>query len=239
MTEMLEIQQALQAGLAQSLPELPLVWYDLPGGLRGLFLDQDPAMKPLSPERVETVMEAPPFWSLLWPSGERLCRILALEKDLVRNLSVLDFGCGCGLVACAAARAGAREVMAVDCDPLAAQASQLHRLANRADAVKVEQRWKEADFDLFLAADFLYDLSHLPLFERIAARATEVLVVDSRLERLPVDGFEYLGDSSGRAVPDLEHTCRTREFGQLRFWYRGKRLELWRVALAQTESGAR
>lgn len=238
MSEMMEIQTALQEGLAQSLPGLPLVWYDLPGGLRGLFLDQDPAMQPLPPDRVESVMDAPPFWSLLWPSGERLCRMLASDADLVRNLSVLDFGCGCGLVACAAARAGAREAVAVDCDPLAAQASELHRLANRADSMRVEQQWEESDIDLFLSADFLYDLSHLPLFERLAARAREVLVVDSRLERLPVDGFEFLGDSSGRAVPDLEHTSRTREFGQLRFWYRGERLELWRSALAQTESEA-
>ena len=195
-------------------------------------------MQPLPPERVETVMDTPPFWSLLWPSGERLCRMLALKGDLVRDLSVLDFGCGCGLVACAAARSGARKAMAVDCDPLAAQAAQLHRLVNRADSVEVSQQWEESDFDLFLAADFLYDLSHLPLFERIAGRATEVVVVDSRLGELPLEGFVFLGESSGRAIPDLEHASRTREFGQLRFWYRGERLELWRLALAQTDSGA-
>ena len=234
MNAMSEIQKKLQDGLAQNLPDLPLVWYDLPGGLRGLLLEEESALRPLEPERVGPVMEAPPFWSLLWPSGERLCRLLAHHGELVRGRRVLDFGAGCGLVACAAAKAGALSVEAVDCDPLAALACRLHCQVNQAESVTVWERWDVENLDLFLAADFLYDRSHLELFEQLSDHMGETLVVDSRLETLPVTGFEDLGESSGQAIPDLERASRNREFGRLRFWYRGGRPKLWSTALEGT-----
>lgn len=195
--------------------------------MRGFFLEEQSALRPLPPDKVEAVMHDPPFWALLWPSGERLCRLLAAHSHLVRGRSVLDFGCGCGLVASAAARAGAAKVWAVDIDPLALKASKLNALENRA---KVETLPLVGDgpVDVLLVADFLYDNTHLPLFDSLQERAREVLVVDSRLAQLSRADFSFLGDSLGVAVPDLDPH---REFGRLRFWYRGAREAEWRTAL--------
>lgn len=231
MNDISERAHALQVALAEFLPGLPLRWYDLAGGLRGFFLEQEPALRPLPAERVGQVMDSPPFWSLLWPSGEAVCRLLMGTAELVRGRQVLDFGAGCGLLACAAARAGARQCYAVDSDPLAREAARLHALANRVP-LEVLSSWDWRPVELLLAADFLYDSTHLSLFERLAERAEETLVVDSRLERLSVEGFRFLGEAHGTAVPDLEKNSPSREFGRLRFWYRGARPELWAASMA-------
>ncbi len=238
MSELTELSDTLQFALAEFLPGLPLRWYhvpsgcyvpsgyELPGELQGFFLEQEPALLPLPGDLVPRVMDAPPFWSLLWPSGETACRLLLDSAELVRGKSVLDFGCGCGLLACAAARVGAIQVFAVDNDPLAARAARLHALANRTQ-VEVVTDWDGREVDLLIVADFLYDTTHLPLFEALASAAREVLVVDSRLRVLPMKGFLYLGERSGKAIPDLEKGSPTREFGSLRFWYRGARNKAW------------
>lgn len=231
MSDLAELSHTLQSALAESLPGLPLRWYYVPSGcqvgeLRGFFLEQEPALRPLPRDQVSKVMDAPPFWSLLWPSGESACRLLLDSAELVRGRSVLDFGCGCGLVACAAARAGASRVFAVDNDPPAALAARLHALAN-GTPVEVMTEWDGRKMDLLIVADFLYDATHLQLFEALASRAREVVVVDSRLRELPVKGFIYLGERPGKAIPDLEKDSPTREFGDLRFWYRGDRIEAW------------
>lgn len=229
MSEISRLTDSLSQELQGSLPGIGLRWYPVGEALQGLFLEEEPALRPLPAERVEAVMDAPPFWSLLWPSGEFLCRLIGKERALVGQRSVLDFGSGCGLVASAASLAGAGPVYAVDSDPLAAQATRLHALVGGA-TVEVVEHWDFRPVDLFLAADFLYDTTHLELFARLADQAEEVMVVDSRLRELKLPGFAPLGSAPGRAVPDLERRSPTREFGVLNLWYRGPREQLWRVA---------
>ncbi|HZU89351.1 MAG TPA: 50S ribosomal protein L11 methyltransferase [Stellaceae bacterium] len=64
----------------------------------------------------------PPFWAFAWPGGQALARHLLDHPDLVAGRDVLDFGAGSGLVAIAAAKAGAARVSAADTDPFAAAA---------------------------------------------------------------------------------------------------------------------
>jgi predicted nicotinamide N-methyase len=229
-----ELCQELSAAVAGLVPGAPMVWREV-GDLRGYFLDEESALRPLPADKVEAVMREPPFWALLWPSGERLCRALAARPDLVAGLSVLDFGSGCGLVACAAARGGAAHTCAVDNDPLAAAAGRLHALANGVE-LSVRAEVPEGRVDLLLLADFLYDRSHLPLFRYLRARAAEIVVVDSRLTALPEPGLEYLGEATGRAVPDLDPHG---EFGRLRFWYQGPRRRDWESCLGLSGPVAR
>jgi predicted nicotinamide N-methyase len=219
----------LNGAVAGLVPQTPLLWRSVPGcrGLRGFFLEEEAALRPLPPERVGALMEEPPFWALLWPAGERLCRLLCHHPQLVRGRSVQDFGCGCGLVACAAAAAGAR-VTAVDRDPWALKACRLHAVENGVE-VELRESPPEGPCDLLILADFLYDRSHLPLFSALQSQAEETLIVDSRLDRLDAPGFEFLGECAGRAVPDLDPH---REFGRLRFWYRGFRKAEWARRLA-------
>src|SRR5215207_992239 len=62
---------------------------------------------------------APPFWAFAWAGGQALARYLLDHPETVRGQRVLDFASGSGLVAIAAMKAGADEVMACDIDPFA------------------------------------------------------------------------------------------------------------------------
>lgn len=222
--------QTLSSTVANLIPGALLQWRELPGteGLRGLFLEEEAALRPLPASCTEAVMQAPPYWGLLWPSGERLCRLFRQSPELLSGRTVVDFGCGCGLVAIAATCSGAEQAWAVDRDPLALAASRLNALENRV-CVEFVSEVPTEPFDLLVLADFLYDQTHLCLFAELESCAREVLVVDSRLKSLDYPGFSYLGEDRGEAVPDLDPH---REFGILRFWYRGDRELEWMDALA-------
>jgi predicted nicotinamide N-methyase len=73
---------------------------------------------------------APPFWAVAWPGGQVLARYLLDHPAAVAGRSVLDLGSGSGLVAIAAAKAGAAGVIASETDPLARAAIELNAAAN-------------------------------------------------------------------------------------------------------------
>src|SRR5690242_12311060 len=54
----------------------------------------------------------PPFWAFAWAGGQALARYLLDHPDAVRGREVLDIGSGSGIVAIAAANAGAKRVVA-------------------------------------------------------------------------------------------------------------------------------
>jgi predicted nicotinamide N-methyase len=72
----------------------------------------------------------PPFWAFAWAGGQALARYLLDHPELVLGLSILDFASGSGLVAIAAAKAGAAKVEACDIDDFALAAMQLNAQAN-------------------------------------------------------------------------------------------------------------
>src|ERR1017187_2832594 len=59
----------------------------------------------------------PPYWAWPWPGGQALARYLLDRPTPVRGLSVVDVGAGGGIVAIAAALAGAEAVGAIDVAP--------------------------------------------------------------------------------------------------------------------------
>src|SRR6266581_9671956 len=61
----------------------------------------------------------PPYWAFAWAGGQALARFLLDNPALVAARRVLDLGSGSGLVAIAAAKAGAAHVVAADIDALA------------------------------------------------------------------------------------------------------------------------
>jgi predicted nicotinamide N-methyase len=73
---------------------------------------------------------SPPFWGVPWPGGQALARYLLDHPALVADRRVLDFGSGSGLVAIAAAKAGAASVIACETDPLGRAAIGLNAAAN-------------------------------------------------------------------------------------------------------------
>lgn len=72
----------------------------------------------------------PPFWGVAWPGGLALARYLLDHPGLVSGRTVLDFGAGSGLVAIAAAKAGATSVIASEPDPLGQAAIELNAALN-------------------------------------------------------------------------------------------------------------
>jgi predicted nicotinamide N-methyase len=72
----------------------------------------------------------PPFWAFAWAGGQALARYLLDHPEAVAGRRVIDIASGSGLVAIAAARAGASAVTAYDIDPLAVAAVALNAAAN-------------------------------------------------------------------------------------------------------------
>src|SRR5260370_29191626 len=64
----------------------------------------------------------PPFWAFAWAGGQALARYLLDNPETVAGREVLDFGAGSGLVAIAAAKAGATRVAPAQIDHFAAPA---------------------------------------------------------------------------------------------------------------------
>lgn len=141
----------------------------------------------------------PPYWAFAWAGGQALARHLLDHPALVAERRVLDFGAGSGLVAIAAARAGAAEAVAAEIDPFAAAAIALNAGLNGV-AVTVEtddliDRWPPP-WQVVLAGDLCYER---PLAERlmrwlkrIAASGALVLLGDPGRAYLPADGLEAL-----------------------------------------------
>jgi predicted nicotinamide N-methyase len=72
----------------------------------------------------------PPFWAYPWAGGIALARYLLDHREQVAGQVVLDLAAGSGLVAIAAALAGAGRVLASDIDPMAAAAIGLNSALN-------------------------------------------------------------------------------------------------------------
>lgn len=125
-----------------------------------------------------------PFWSVPWAGGQALARFVLDRPELVRDRRVLDFACGGGVVAIAAARAGAR-VLAVDIDPFARTMTELNRAANDVsfDVRIADVVGQRVDVDVVLAGDVWYEPKPSARFRRwfqaLAARGITVLTADS------------------------------------------------------------
>jgi ribosomal protein L11 methyltransferase len=122
----------------------------------------------------------------------RLC--LGLLVDLYAELdgsSVLDVGCGSGVVAIAAARLGYTPVLAVDVEPEAVEATLRSAAAN---AVEVEVSLADAlRVELPTASLAVANISRAAVEELAPRLRCRVLVASGYLEEDPIalDGFEH------------------------------------------------
>ena len=211
---------ALSAHLGELVPRAELACEPLPRvpEIRlWLFRDLHPD-EPLDDATVNTLMEAPPYWSLCWASGQVLARWLLDHPESVRDRVVLDFGAGSGVVAVAAARAGAARVFACDEDPWSRRACELNAAENGV-MVEALASLDEAPVapDLIVAADILYDRDNLPLLDEIAARSA-VLLADSRIPDLDPDGYTRFARAEATTWPD---PGEDRQFNHVRLFSSG------------------
>jgi predicted nicotinamide N-methyase len=138
-----------------------------------------------------------PFWGFAWAGGQALARYLLDCPEAVRGQSVLDVASGSGLVAIAAALAGARFVTATDLDPYAVAAVALNADLNGVTidtCVADVARADAAGAEIVLAGDVLYEQSladlMLRFFGRAQAAGATVLVGDPDRAYLPRERFE-------------------------------------------------
>lgn len=142
-----------------------------------------------------TERDAPPFWAFPWAGGQGLARYVLDHPEAAAGRRVLDAASGSGLVAIAAAKAGARSVLATDIDEHALAAIALNAAANAADQVVpgvVDLAGADhGGAEVVLAADVFYqrDLAAMALaFLKAARRAgATVLVADPARAFVPAD----------------------------------------------------
>ena len=161
--------------------------------------------------------EAPPFWAFAWAGGQALARHVLDHPDVVAGRRVLDLASGSGIVAIAAALAGAIHVVASDSDARARVATRRNAALNGVTLDVVgdlvgEDADADLDVDVVLAGDVFYEQPMarrmLGFLDEAAGVGVDVLVGDPGREYLPRRRVTPLatydvpgtGDLEGRAV---------------------------------------
>ena len=186
------IRSNLRLAPVPSVPEIRLYTAGPAAGLSRLIGDDN---------------DEPPYWAWPWGGGMALARYILDRPELVRGKRVADLGCGGGIVAIAAMKAGAAAADAVDLDARAAVAAELNAAANE---VVVAVRCGDGvagdppDADLLLIGDLFYEqglASRVGAFlDRCRAGGLEVLVGDPGRAALPKDRMTLIAETS---TPDF------------------------------------
>lgn len=197
--------QHLQTALSELLGDAHLRATTLPGtDLRLWLIDPANMDRCFNPEKTRRILEEPPYWCFCWASGLVLVDWLARNPEWIRGKRVLDVGSGSGVVAIAAARAGAAQVVACDLDPLALAACQANAELNGVQLEYSSDLFAERrDYDLAIVADVLYDRANLPLLDRVLEHACQVLVADSRVRDFSHPAYRRITGLQGCTWPDL------------------------------------
>ena len=194
----------LGATALRATAHVPELWLHLADDLPALW-ERLQAVDPDAP---------PPYWAEAWVGGQALARHVLDTPEAVAGRRVLDLATGSGLVALAAARAGAAHVLAVDVDPVAGAATALNA---RANGLAVEVRVADLldtpppAVDVVLAGDVCYEQPMaarvLAWLARARSRGAEVLVGEPGRDHPPRDGVEVLGEhvvATTRTVEGVE-----------------------------------
>jgi len=152
----------------------------------------------------------PPYWAFAWAGGQALARYVLDHDHQLQGATVLDFGSGSGLVAIAAAKAGAAHVLAADIDAFAAAAIALNAADN---GVQVEITTDDVigqagAWSVILIGDMCYER---PLAERLTAwlqdrarAGATVLMGDPGRTYFPKSGVEKLATYQVPTTRELE-----------------------------------
>jgi predicted nicotinamide N-methyase len=182
-------------GLPLSLPRSPDEWMEF---IRSRTVIQPvplvPEIKLYQATEVTTLWQATaadlvgwddsPFWAFPWAGGQALARHILDHPDELAGRRVLDFGTGSGLVAIAAAMAGASHVVAWDVDPYCEAAVRLNTACNgvAVEFVSGSPFDISPDVDLVLAGDVFYERAMSERFQAwgrgLVTRGVRVLAGD-------------------------------------------------------------
>jgi predicted nicotinamide N-methyase len=169
-------------------------------------------------QKTEAELEAiglpPPYWAFAWAGGQALARYVLDHPDVVRGKRVLDLAAGSGLVAIAAALAGAAPVIAAEIDAFAEHAIALNAEQNDAYIEVLIQDLldrpapRQPRYDVILVGDLFYERDTaeraLGFLDRNMAAGTRVLIGDPGRTYLPRERLERLAEYSIPVIRDLE-----------------------------------
>lgn len=169
--------------------------------LLGEDIDLEAACEELAPG------EAPPYWAFCWGAGLGLARYVLDHPERVRDKHVIDLGTGSGIAALAAARAGARSVIAVDLDPSSRRAALLNAEHNR---LEIQTSATAPDsWDLMLAADVLYESGLRDWVMNVARTRGPILLADPERTGTPRLGLPVLERIDSTTLPDVDSPQRS------------------------------
>ena len=152
----------------------------------------------------------PPYWAFAWPGGQALARYIIDNPDEVRERTVLDFGAGSGLVAIAAAKAGASCVVAAETDVLALAAIDLNSQTNGVfvEPIGVDIIGSNARWNTVLAGDMCYERPVaerlVPWLRLLVKSGVRVLLGDPGRNYFPEGGVRELASFAVPTSLDLE-----------------------------------
>ena len=163
-----------------------------------------------------------PYWAHYWGGGLVLTRYLLDRPKDVAGRRVLDLGTGSGIVAIAAAKAGAATVHATDIDPYAIAATELNAALNgvKVDLILADLTTGDPpEVDVICVGDLFYEAElaeKVAVFlDRCLAEGIVILIGDPWRAHLPKSRLRLLAEY---AVPDFgEETTRARPAGIFAF----------------------
>ena len=156
----------------------------------------------------------PPYWAFAWAGGQALARHVLDHREIVAGKRVLDLAAGSGLVAIAAAKAGAAPVIAADIDAFTEAAIALNAEANDVYVEIITQDLLDRAvpdtprYDVILVGDLFYERDTaaraLAFLDRNAASGTRVLIGDPGRTYLPKERLTLLAEYSVPVTRELE-----------------------------------
>jgi predicted nicotinamide N-methyase len=158
-------------------------------------------------EELETMGVPPPYWAFAWAGGQALARYVLDNPARVAGKRILDFGAGSGIVALAAAKAGAAHVLAADIDKFAIAAIMANAQANGVAVATTSDDiiGSTEQFDVILVGDMCYER---PLAERLmawlATSGAEILLGDPGRTYFPKEGLTRLARYNVMTTRELE-----------------------------------
>lgn len=165
----------------------------------------------MTEEALEEAGLPPPYWAFAWAGGQALARYVLDNPESVAGKRVIDFAAGSGLVAVAAARAGAAHVAANDIDAFSHASMALNAEAND---LPIEILTEDIigdpldGFDIILAADICYEQPTSgrveAWFRELAASGRPVLMGDPGRNFRPSERMEKLAHYAVPTTRELE-----------------------------------
>ena len=166
----------------------------------------------MTEEALDQIGLPPPFWAFAWAGGQALARYLMDNPQAVSSRRCIDFASGSGLVAIAALKAAAAQVLAADIDPYCAAALSLNAAANGVACEATDADLLDAPApawaQVILAGDIFYEQ---PVAERVIAWLTAasrggamVLIGDPGRSYFPKTGLRQLAEYQVETTRELE-----------------------------------